>query len=112
MQTPPPPMMPAYGTSRMQWLLVALVGIGLLLLAIGGAMINLGNNPSALNPSMVQSYGPLVIDFGLFLFIGGLLLGAMVLDNLDVFIRLFLLILAFVALLMILASPFTYFALH
>lgn len=94
----------------MQWLLVALVGLGLLLIAIGGAMINLGNNPDSPNQAMVRSYGPLVIDFGLFLLIAGLLLGAMILENMDVFIRLFLLILAFVALLMILASPFSYFA--
>lgn len=105
-------MMPGYGTSRLQMLLVGLVGLGLLVIAIGGAMINLGNNPSGPNPSMAQSYGPLVIDFGLFLFIGGLLLAALAMENMDVFIRLFLLILAFVALLMILASPFTYFALH
>ncbi len=93
-------------------MLVALVGLGLLLLAVGGMMINLGNNPTGANPSMVQSYGPVVIDLGLFLFIGGLVLGAIALESLDVFIRLFLLILAFIALLMILASPFTYFALH
>lgn len=95
----------------MHMLLVGLVGLGLLVIAVGGAMINLGNNPTSLNNSLRISYGPLVIDIGLFLFIGGLILAALVLENLDVFIRLFLMILAFVALLMILASPFTYFVL-
>jgi hypothetical protein len=96
----------------MQMLLVGLVGLGLLVIALGGVMINLGSNPTGPNPSLVQSYGPVAIDIGLFLFIGGLLLAALALENLDVFVRLFLMILAFVALLMILASPFTYFALH
>lgn len=105
-------MMPGYGTSRMQWLMIALVGLGLLLLAVGGLMINLGMNPSGPNPSLVTTWGPSVIDFGLFLFIGGLVLSALGMENLDVFIRLFLLILAFIALLMILASPFTYFVPH
>jgi len=95
----------------MHMLLVGLVGLGLLVIAVGGAMINLGNNPTSLNNSLRVSYGPLVIDIGLFLFIGGLILAALVLENLDVFIRLFLMVLAFVALLMILASPFTYFVL-
>ncbi len=91
---------------------MAVLGLGLLLLAVGGVVINLGNNPGGLNSSLVVTWGPIVADFGLFLFIGGLILAAVVLENLDVFIRLFLLILAFVVLLMILASPFTYFVPH
>lgn len=85
------------------------VGLGLLLLAVGGVVINLGNNPSGPNSSLVTTWGPSVMDFGLFLLVGGLVLGAVALDSLDIFIRLFLLILAFVALLMILASPATFF---
>jgi len=93
----------------MQWIVILVVGLGLLLIAVGGVVINLGHNPDGLNPSLVTTWGPSIIDFGLFLFIGGLILAAVVLENLDIFIRLFLLILAFVVLLMILASPFTYF---
>ena len=89
--------------------MVGLVGLGLLLLAVGGFVINLGHNPSGTNDSLVVTWGPSVMDFGLFLLVGGLILGAIALENLDVFIRLFLLILAFVALLMILASPTTFF---
>lgn len=94
------------------WIVTALVGFGLLLIAAGGVIINLGNNPSGTNPSLVATWGPVVIDFGLFLFIGGLLLTAVVMENLDVFVRLFLLVLSFVVLLLILTSPFTYFVAH
>ncbi len=93
----------------MQWLVLGAVGLGLLLLAVGGVVINLGHNPSGTNPDLYTTWGPSVMDFGLFLLVAGLILGAIVLENLDVFIRLFLLILAFVALLMILASPATFF---
>ncbi len=96
----------------MQMVLVGLVGLGLLLIAAGGIVMNVGANPSGTNASMVTTYGPVVIDVGLFLFIGGIVLAALVLENLDVFVRLFLMILAFVALLMILANPFAYFVLH
>ena len=102
-------MMPSYGPSRTQWLVLGAVGLGLLLIAVGGVVINLGHNPDGLNPSLVTTWGPSVIDFGLLLLIGGHLQGAVALENLDVFIRLFLLILAFVVLLMILAGPFSYF---
>ena len=93
----------------MQWLVIGGVGFGLFLLAVGGVVINLGHNPTGPNDSLVTTWGPTVMDFGLFLLVGGLILGAILLENLDVFIRLFLLILAFVALLMILASPTTFF---
>ncbi len=93
----------------MQWIVIIAVGFGLLLIALGGVVMNLGANPDSLNAAQVRTWGPIVTDFGLFLFIGGLIFGAIALENLDVFIRLFLLILSFVVLLMILASPFTYF---
>ncbi len=107
MQTPPP--MRASAMSRSQLVVVLGVGLGLFLLMIGGVLINLGNNPSGANASLVATWGPIAMDFGLFLLVGGLLLGAVVLQELDVFVRLFLLILAFVALLLILASPTTFF---
>lgn len=84
---------------------VAAVGLGLLLLAIGTVVVNLGGNPSGQNLSLVQTWGPIVMDFGLWLLVGGIILAAVTLDNLDVFVRLFLMILAFVALLLIVANP-------
>jgi len=98
-------MMRGYGMPRTQLAVVAAVGLGLLLLAVGMAVVNLGNNPSGTNASLVTTWGPIVMDFGLFLFVGGLVLAAMAMENVDVFIRLFLLILAFVALLLIIANP-------
>ncbi len=105
METPPPPMTRGYGMSRTQLVVVAAVGIGLLLLAVGTVIVNLGMNPGSTNAGLVTTYGPIVMDFGLWLLVGGILLAAVTLDNLDVFIRLFLLILAFVALLLVLANP-------
>ena len=49
------------------------------------------------------------MDFGLFLFVSGLLFAVAALEDLDVFVRLFLMILAFVAVLLILASPASFF---
>ncbi len=105
-------MMPGYGASRLQMVLVALVGLGLLLIAAGGIIINVGSVTGSTNVNMQMSYGPVVIDIGLFLFIGGIVLAALALESMDVFVRLFLMVLAFVALLMILANPFAYFVLH
>ncbi len=109
METPPPPMMRGYGMSRMQLAVLAAVGLGLLLLAVGTAVVNLGSNPSGVNPSLVFTWGPIVMDFGLFLLVGGLILAAIVMENMDVFVRLVLLVLAFVALLLILANPTHFF---
>jgi len=105
METPPPPMMRGYGMSRNQLAVVAAVGLGLLLLAVGMVVVNLGNNPSGPNQSLVLTWGPIVMDFGLWLLVGGILLAAVTLDNLDVFIRLFLMIVAFVVLLLVIANP-------
>lgn len=105
METPPPPMMRGYGMSRAQLAVVAAVGLGLLLLAIGTVVVNLGMNPSGPNAGLVTTYGPIIMDFGLWLLVGGIILAAVTMDNLDVFIRLFLMILAFVALLLVVANP-------
>jgi hypothetical protein len=109
METPPPPMMRGYGMSRTQMVVVAAVGLGLLLLAAGTVVVNLGKNPGALNAGLVTTYGPIIMDIGLWLLVGGIILAAVVLDNLDVFVRLFLLILAFVALLLVIANPSAFF---
>jgi hypothetical protein len=98
-------MMRGYGMSRTQLAVVAAVGLGLLLLAIGTVVVNLGNNPSGSNQSLVLTWGPVIMDFGLWLLVGGIILAAVTLENLDVFVRLFLMILAFVALLLVVANP-------
>ncbi|HII41108.1 MAG TPA: hypothetical protein HA326_07845 [Thermoplasmata archaeon] len=91
--------------SRTQLVVVAAVGLGLLLLAIGTVVVNLGMNPTGSNAALVSTWGPIVMDFGLWLLVGGIILAAVTMENLDVFVRLFLMILAFVALLMVVANP-------
>ena len=89
--------------------MVIAVGFGLFLIAFGGVLVNLGRNPSGTNQSLVVTWGPIAVDFGLFFLVGGLILGAVILESLDVFVRLFLLILAFVAFLLILTNPMAFF---
>lgn len=116
MQGPPPPMRQSM-VSRSRLIVVVLVFLGLLLLTIGGATINAGHTvlvngtaqQAANNLNLVGVWGPTFIDFGLFLLVAGLLFAVAVLEDLDVFVRLFLMILAFVAVLLILASPATFF---
>lgn len=105
MMETPPPMMRGLGMSRNQLVVVIAVGLGLLLVAIGAVTVNLGLKPSGPNTDLVMTYGPLLMDLGLWLLVGGIILAALLLDNLDVFIRLFLMILAFVALLLVIANP-------
>ncbi len=117
MQGPPPPMMIQPMVSRNRLIVVGLVFLGLLLLMIGGAVINAGHTlivaptpeQAANNANLVAVWGPTLMDIGLFFLVSGLLFAVAVLEDLDVFVRLFLMILAFVAVLLILASPATFF---
>lgn len=105
MMETPPPMMRGFGMSRNQLVVIIAVGLGLLLVATGAVTVKLGMKPSGTNADLVTTYGPLLMDLGLWLLVGGIILAALLLDNLDVFIRLFLMILAFVALLLVIANP-------
>src|SRR2546430_50038 len=58
---------------------------------------------------LANVWGPLVAHFGIFLFVLGLFAAAVYAEDLDVFVRLFLLIVAFVALLLVLANSPTIF---
>jgi len=103
--------------SRSRLIVVVAVGIGLFLLFLGAAFMNAGHteylNQTAAqtvnNNNLIAVWGPTFMAFGLFMLVGGLLFGAAALEDLDVFVRLFLMILAFVAVLLILASPATFF---
>ncbi len=117
MQGPPPPMMQPSMMSRNRMMVVLAIGLGLLLLMAGGVVFNLGNARVA-NDTTDQQIGrynqqhvwaPVLVDVGMLFFVGGLVLAALILEELDPFVRLFLLILAFIALLLILASPSTIF---
>lgn len=117
MQGPPPPMMQMSMVSRNRLIVVGLVFFGLMFLMIGGAVINAGHatltNPTQeqinSNANLVAVWGPTFMDIGLFLLVSGLLFAVAVLEDVDVFVRLFLMILAFVAVLLILANPASFF---
>lgn len=118
MQGPPPPMMQQSMSSRGRMIVVIAVGIGLLLLMVGAVLGHMANqtyatppdaNTVAANTNLRTVWAPALWDLGMFFFVGGLVLAAMGLEDLDPFVRLFLLLLAFVALLMILANPATIF---
>ncbi len=118
MQGPPPPMMMQQRrVSWNRWIVVGALGLGLFLLFIGAAFINAGHTAyvsptpeqAVNNVNLMLVWGPTFMAFGLFLLVGGLLYAVAVLEELDVFVRLFLMILAFVAVLLILASPATFF---
>lgn len=112
MQAPPSPMTQQAMVSRNRLIVMGLVFFGLLFLMVGGAVINAGhatnNNPNG-NPDLVAIWGPTMMDIGLFFLVSGLLFAVAALEDLDVFVRLFLMVLAFVAVLLILASPATFF---
>ncbi len=93
------------------------IGVGLLLLA-GGAVLSDFGNQSYVNPTPEQTvnsqnlrnvWGPALAHIGMFFFVGGLFIAAIFLETADPFVRLFLLILGFVALLLVLANSPTLF---
>jgi len=122
MQGPPPPMMQPMQSmmgNRNRLIVVTAVALGLFLLMAGAILYNLGNQTYATTPSADQIaantnlrtvWAPIVMDLGMFFFVGGLVLAAIIIEELDPFVRIFLLVLAFVALLLILANPSNIFA--
>jgi len=104
-------------TNRTKMMVAAAIGLGLLFLAAGAMVVDLGKqvlvNPTAeqtaANANLRVFIGPAIAHFGMFLFVIGLIGGALFLEELDIFVRLFLLIVAFVALLLVLANSPTIF---
>jgi len=104
---------------RKKMLVAAMIAAGLLFLMIGAILVDVSRTVLAGNPppaDQVISYenlgrvwGPAVAHFGIFLFVLGLVAAALMLEDIDVFVRLFLLIVAFVALLLVLAGSTTIF---
>ena len=103
--------------SRYRLIAVGLAFFGLVFLVAGAGAINAGHttivNPTpeqaANNANLVAVWGPTLMDIGLFLLVSGLLFAVVAIEDLDIFVRLFLMILAFVAVLLILANPATFF---
>lgn len=119
MQAPPPPMMSApMMMDRTKVMVAAAIAFGLLFVAAGAIIADIGNTTprAGEDPALADSradlrnvWGPAVAHFGAFLFVLGLLGAAVFMEQSDVFVRLFLLVLAFVALLLVLANSPTLF---
>lgn len=118
MQAPPPPMMSApMMMDRRRLLVSASIVFGLFLLFVGAILVNLSNaahgteTPDQMiaRQNLGLVWGPAVAHIGMFFFIVGLVGAAVFLEEMDIFVRLFLLIVAFVALLLVLANSPTIF---
>lgn len=108
---------PSMMMDRSKLIVGGFIVLGLLLLAAGAIATDLGRQ-QLINATAEQiagqtnlrvAYGPAIAHFGMFLLVVGLLGAVVFLQELDVFARLFLLLLAFVALLLILANSSTIF---
>jgi len=118
MQAPPPPMMSGpMMMDRKKTLVVFAIALGLFLLFVGALLVDMSNalvaneTQDQVNArlNLGRVWGPAVAHAGMFFFVAGLVAAALFLENMDIFIRLFMLILAFVALLLILANSTTIF---
>lgn len=115
---PPPPMMSApMMMDRRKMLVIAAIGIGLLFLMVGAILVDASNQTildetpeaAAARENLRTAWGPAVAHFGMFLFVAGLVAAALLLEEMDIIVRLFMLVLAFVALLLVLANSPTLF---
>lgn len=103
---------------RNRLIVAGLIGLGLLFLAIGAILVDVSRMDYATTPpddvrasnnNLANVWGPAIGHFGALLFVGGLFWAAVFMDTADPFVRLFLLILGFVALLLVLANSPTIF---
>ena len=118
MQAPPPPMMSGPMMMDRRRLVGAVIVIGLFLLFVGAILVDLsharpvpGETTEAADAraNLGLVWGPFVAHAGMFFLVIGLLAAAVFMEDVDVFVRLFLVILAFLAVLLILASSSTIF---
>ncbi|MGQ0797891.1 MAG: hypothetical protein ACT4OI_08540 [Methanobacteriota archaeon] len=98
---------------RNRLIVAGLIGLGLFFLAIGAILVDMSNmayptappaEVIASNNNLANVWGPAIAHFGILLFVGGLFWASVFMDTADPFVRLFLLILGFVALLLVLAN--------
>jgi len=103
---------------RKKMMVAGLIAAGLLFLMIGAIIVDVSRTAprpgepaeAALNRADLGNvWGPAIGHFGIFLLVLGLVAAAVLVEDMDVFVRLFLLIVAFVALLLVLASSPTIF---
>jgi len=127
MQPPPPSMMSGMMMDRKRMIVAGGIVFGLFLLFVGAILVNMSNaahlppcvggattgcetqDQAIARENLGLVLGPIFAHIGMFFFIIGLIAAALMLEDLDVFVRLFLLIVAFVAVLMVLANSPTLF---
>lgn len=102
---------------RNRLLVVAAIGLGLFFLMAGAVLSDMSNarvagetqDQTNARLNLGSVWGPSLAHVGMFFFVGGLFMAAIFLEETDPFVRLFLLILGFVALLLVLANSPTIF---
>ena len=115
---PPPPMMRGPMMMDRRRLVGLAIVVGLVFLMIGALLVDASRakfDPSEsaeatrARENLGVVWGPAVAHVGMFLFVIGLISAAVFFEDLDVFVRLFLVILSFLAVLLILAGSTTIF---
>jgi len=118
MQAPPPPMMSGMMMDRKKTMIAAAIVIGLFLLFVGAVLVDMSNaaprpgettEQTLARQDLGNGWGPAVAHAGMFFFVIGLVGAAVFVEDMDIFVRLFLLIVGFVALLLVLANSPTIF---
>ncbi len=118
MQAPPPPMMSGMMMDRKKTMIAAAIVIGLFLLFVGAVLVDMSHAAPRPGETTEQTlaradlglvWGPAVAHAGMFFFVIGLVGAAVFVEDMDIFVRLFLLIVGFVALLLVLANSPTIF---
>jgi len=105
---------------RKRMVVVMAVALGLFLLFVGAVLVDMsnarpppgevpGSDADVARDNLGLVWGPAVSHAGMFFFVLGLIAAAVLLEDMDIFVRLFLVILAFVAILLVLASSSTVF---
>ena len=115
---PPPPMMRGPMMMDRRRLVGLAIVLGLVFLLAGAILVDQSHalpNPGETQEAAIARanlglvWGPAVAHIGIFLFVIGLISAAVFFEELDVFVRLFLVILSFLAVLLILAGSTTIF---
>ncbi|HEY5604896.1 MAG TPA: hypothetical protein VIL45_00060 [Thermoplasmata archaeon] len=102
---------------RRRMMIGLVIAFGLFLLMVGAILADMSNaqvlneTPEAIaaRENLGLVWGPALAHAGMFFFVLGLVAAAVFIEEMDIFVRLFLLILAFVALLLVLANSPTIF---
>lgn len=115
---PPPPMMRGPMMMDRRRLVGLAIVVGLVFLLAGAILVDESHarpNPGETQEALIARenlglvWGPAVAHIGMFLFVIGLISAAVFFEELDIFVRLFLVILSFLAVLLILAGSTTIF---